>query len=211
MTNPLTLKSLPLFPLNTVLFPGGLLPLRVFEVRYLDMVRRCQHTGAPFGVVALRQGAEVRRAGNPPEQFYEIGTMAQIDKLDTPQTGLISLLCTGQGRFHIDQPQLLPHGLWVADVTMLPVDRPTAVPSDLESSSSALAQLLRNLHQRHLDEFIHQPDDEQAFRDCGWVANRWCELLPLPLAVKQQLLELDSPLLRLELATDLLEQANISF
>ena len=103
MTPPLTLSSLPLFPLGSVLFPDGVLALRVFEVRYLDMVRKCHRTGAPFGVVALTQGQEVRQAGAPEERFNDIGTLAIIEQLETPQPGLVTLLCRGSQRFRITQ------------------------------------------------------------------------------------------------------------
>ena len=100
----LTLTSLPLFPLGTVLFPGGVLPLRVFEVRYLDMIGKCHRAGAPFGVVALTQGHEVRAAGAPPEQLATIGTLAHITTLEQPQAGLPLVQCRGEQRFRIDRP-----------------------------------------------------------------------------------------------------------
>ena len=124
----LTLTSLPLFPLGTVLFPGGVLPLRVFEVRYLDMIGKCHRAGAPFGVVALTQGHEVRAAGAPPEQLATIGTLAHITTLEQPQAGLLLVQCRGEQRFRIDRPSQLKHGLWVADVSLLPPDRALAVP-----------------------------------------------------------------------------------
>src|SRR5215217_8634419 len=85
----LTLQSLPLFPLGTVLFPGGVLLLRIFEVRYLDMISRCHRAGAPFGVVSLTQGEEVRRPGGNPEAFAKVGTLASIHALEQPRPGLM--------------------------------------------------------------------------------------------------------------------------
>lgn len=217
MTNPLTLTSLPLFPLNTVLFPGGQLPLRVFEVRYLDMVRKCHQAGAPFGVVALTSGEEVRRPGQTEESFYPVGTLAQVTTLDALQPGLLHIQCQGHARMRLDRKQLLPHGLWVADVTLMPMDQLIPIPDDLRSTSTALQQVLQTLHQRQTQQqdrvsgpAVALPTAVQL-QDCGWVANRWCELLPVPLAQKQQLLELDSPLLRLELVGDLLERTGITF
>lgn len=217
MTNPLTLTSLPLFPLNTVLFPGGQLPLRVFEVRYLDMVRRCHESGAPFGVVTLTSGEEIRRPGHSPEAFHPVGTLAQITELHSTQPGLLQIQCHGHARMRVERPRLLPHGLWVADVALLPIDQHVVVPDDLRTTSHALAQVLRNLHQRqtaHEDRIdgpaVALPQPSQL-EDCGWVANRWCELLPVPLTLKQQLLELESPLLRLELVSDVLERTGIAF
>ena len=210
MTQPLTLSSLPLFPLNSVLFPDGVLALRVFEVRYLDMVRKCHHTGAPFGVVALTQGHEVRQAGAPDEQFHDIGTLAVIEKLDNPQPGLITLLCRGSQRFRITERRHLPHGLWVADVSHIDQDLVVPVPEDLRKTANALAQVLHTLQQRDPDLLNAIRPTTAQLNDCGWVANRWCELLPVPLDLKQQLMELDNPLVRLELVGDVLEKTGIA-
>src|SRR6478672_11699426 len=95
----LTLQSLPLFPLGTVLFPGGVLPLRIFEVRYLDMIGRCHRAGAPFGVVSLTQGQEVRQPGSGPESFATVGTLATITSLEQPRPGLMTIRATGAQRF----------------------------------------------------------------------------------------------------------------
>ena len=215
MTHPLTLTSLPLFPLSTVLFPGGQLPLRVFELRYLDMVRKCHQTGSPFGVMALTEGSEVRRADPFPESFQSVGTLAQITQLDGSQPDLLQVQCQGHARIHVDRKQLLQQGLWVADVTLIPVDQHVPVPDDLRPASQALALVLHNLHQRQQaqEDRLHGPaialPQPLQLGDCGWVANRWCELLPIPLTLKQTLLELDSPLLRLELVSDVLESTGI--
>ncbi|GAB1385690.1 LON peptidase substrate-binding domain-containing protein [Melaminivora sp.] len=209
MTRPLTLASLPLFPLSTVLFPGGTLDLRVFEVRYLDMVRKCQAAGAPFGVVALAEGSEVRRPGPAQEQLHDIGTLAHIEQLQAPQPGLLLLRCSGRQRFRITQRSRLPHGLWIADVEQLPPDLAVAIPADLQASATALQRLLASLHQRNASASAAPPPDDPALADCGWVANRWCELLPLPLELRQRLMALDNPLLRLELVGDALERLDI--
>ena len=210
MTQPLTLSSLPLFPLGSVLFPGGLLALRVFEVRYLDMVRKCHQAGAPFGVVALTQGREVRQAGAPEEQFNDVGTLAVIEQIDTPQPGLITLLCRGSQRFRITQRSHLPHGLWIADVGHIDPDLMVPIPQDLRKASTALAQVLHTLKQRDPEIPTAIVPTAAQLDDCGWVANRWCELLPVPLELKQRLMELDNPLVRLELVADVLERTGIA-
>ncbi len=209
MAHPLlTLTCLPLFPLGTVLFPGGQLPLRVFEVRYLDMIGRCHRAGAPFGVVALAQGQEVRTPGAPRERLQPVGTLARITALEQPQPGLLLIQCQGEQRFRIDQPHQLRHGLWVADVSLLPPDPVVTIPDDLQ----AAARTLRRAH----DSLRRQPQalslpatDALDYDDCGWVANRWCELLPLPTTTRQHLMSLDSPLLRLELVADMLSRGGI--
>jgi Lon protease-like protein len=192
------------------LFPGGLLALRVFEVRYLDMVRKCHQAGAPFGVVALTQGREVRQAGAPEEQFNDVGTLAVIEQIDTPQPGLITLLCRGSQRFRITQRSHLPHGLWIADVGHIDPDLMVPIPQDLRKASTALAQVLHTLKQRDPETPTAIVPTAAQLDDCGWVANRWCELLPVPLELKQRLMELDNPLVRLELVSDVLTRTGIT-
>ena len=210
MTQTLTLSSLPLFPLASVLFPDGLLALRVFEVRYLDMVRKCHQTGAPFGVVSLTQGNEVRQAGAPDEQFHDVGTLAIIDQLEMPQPGLITLLCRGTERFRITQRNHLVHGLWIANVGQLDRDLSIPIPDDLKKTATALMQVLHTLHARDALNPASILPTPQQLDDCGWVANRWCELLPVPMELKQRLMELDNPLVRLELVGDVLERTGIA-
>ena len=210
MTQPLTLSSLPLFPLNSVLFPDGVLALRVFEVRYLDMVRKCHHAGAPFGVVALTQGHEVRQPGAPDERFHDIGTLAMIEKIDNPQPGLITLLCRASQRFRITERRHLPHGLWIADVEQLATDLAVSIPEDLLTTATTLAQVLASLRERDTNPGTTLPPSPTQLNDCGWVANRWCELLPIPLELKQQMMALDNPLVRLELVGDVLQRTGIA-
>ncbi|GHC99665.1 peptidase S16 [Pseudorhodoferax aquiterrae] len=197
-------SPLPLFPLSTVLYPGGRLPLRIFEVRYLDLIGQCQREGRPFGVVALHQGSEVRRAGAPTEEFLQVGTLAHVRQFERPQPGLLHIVCEGGARFRVQAARQLPHGLWTADVEALPDDAPVAVPEDLRQVATALEQLLDSWRARAIPEAQWPLRAPWRWDDCGWLANRWCELLPLPLAVKQQLMELDNPLVRLELVGDLL-------
>ena len=218
MTEPLALSLLPLFPLGTMLCPGGFLPLRIFEVRYLDMIGKCFKTGAPFGVVTLIKGTEGRRAtaqGAPGdstagETFQPVGTLAAISELTRPQPGLMEISCTGTQRFRINSTQLLKHGLWVANVTVLEDDLPVAIPDDLKSVSVALANLLNSLKTGDVLAAQMPVQPPYRFDDCGWVANRWCELLPISPEHKQGLLALQNPLVRLELVSDMLAQSGIA-
>ena len=189
-------QPLPLFPLQAVLLPGGPLALQIFEVRYLEMIRNCHRDNTPFGVVCLSAGTEVRRAGAPAESFHDVGTLATISQLETLQPALLRVQCTGTQRFRADNPRQQPNGLWVADATLLPDDPPTPIPADLQDCATQLAALLRR----------HGIGEDLQLDDCGWVANRWCEVLPLPHTVKQRLMALDNPLLRLELVNDILDQ-----
>lgn len=209
MSAALTLQSLPLFPLAAVLFPGGVLSLRVFEVRYLDMIGKCRKAGAPFGVVALTQGSEVRQPGSPREAFSSVGTLATITEFEAPRPGLMLVRATGAQRFRITSSDQLRHGLWVADVERVDADKPVPVPDDLKLAAQALEKVIRSLEQRTAPGQMPVLPPWR-FDDCGWVANRWCELLPLPLALKQRLMELDNPLVRLELVSDVLTRTGIA-
>jgi Lon protease-like protein len=212
-------EPLPLFPLQTVLFPGGLLPLQIFEVRYLDLIGRCHREGKPFGVVSLLQGREVRGApandGSPPgdtaDRFQTVGTMAHIVSLQRPQPGLMVIRCEGGQRFSLSHQEKLRHGLWIGTVAhVLPQDVAVPVPPDLQHVCQAFEELLAQwtiqskLQSLSDAELPVQPPYQ--VQDCGWLANRWCELLPMAPIEKQQLMVLDNPLLRLELVADLLEK-----
>ena len=207
--DPFSPDTLPLFPLGSVLFPGGLLPLQVFEVRYLDMIGRCRRAGQPFGVVALAQGHEVRRPGAAEEQLHAVGTLARITRLEQAQPGLLLIECRGEQRFRIEQASQLKHGLWVATFSLLPPDPAVSVPEHLRHAADALRRIHDGLRTNG-SALALPPADAADYGDCAWVANRWCELLPLPLATRQQLMALDNPLLRLELAADLLARAGIN-
>jgi Lon protease-like protein len=209
--------SLPLFPLGTVLFPGGLLPLQIFEVRYLDMINKCHRSSSPFGVVTLTQGTEVQKPadGDSPrepfsaESFMPEGTLAIIDEFSTPQPGLIRIRCTGTTRFRLASFDRLGTGLWFGSATPLPADLPVEVPADLRNVATALEKLMARLRAQNV------PADQMPFHepyrldDCSWVANRWCELIPMPIAQKNRLMALDNPLLRLELVSDMLSRGGM--
>ena len=219
MSETLTLFSLPLFPLGTVLYPGGLLNLRIFEVRYLDMIGKCHKTGAPFGVVALTEGSEVRTPqtkiatgdGFAHEDFNKVGTLATITGFSVPQPGLMVIRCEGTKRFEISQREKLKHGLWIAHVECLEDDQSVKIPDDLQGTAETLRKLIKTLQERGGVSAEHMPlRAPYRLDDCGWVANRWCELLPMPSELKQRLMKLDNPLLRLELISDILERTGIS-
>ncbi|MFM7330052.1 MAG: LON peptidase substrate-binding domain-containing protein [Brachymonas sp.] len=202
------LNQLPLFPLGSVLYPGAVLPLRIFEVRYLDMIRRCIEAGAPFGVVSLTQGHEVAKPGQA-EVFAEVGTLALITEHENPQAGLRLVRCVGQQRFRIQRTERLKHGLWVADVAHLPEDNAVAVPPELQDCIGMLKSALQRMPAEVQSNLLDGAPTDAQMNDCGWLANRWCQLLPLPLELKQRMLELDSPLIRLELVSDLLDKLQL--
>lgn len=218
MTDIPSFDALPLFPLELVLFPGGFLPLRIFEVRYLDMVNQCEKAGTPFGVVTLSRGSELRTPASDPangartgqEAFHPVGTLARITELSRPRPGLFMINCAGAQRFEVTQPELLKHGLWVGKAQLLPEDQSVPIPEDLLPVASALARVLDTLKAQGVKPEQMPIQPPYALHDCAWVANRWCDLLPMALAQKHRLMRLDNPLLRLELVSDLLERNGIA-
>jgi Lon protease-like protein len=196
--------SLPLFPLSTVLFPDGVLPLQIFEVRYLDMISRCLTEDTSFGVVLLTQGHEVRTASGAQVKFSASGTLASVHDTTASTPGLLQVVCRGGSRFSVLAAERRANGLWVADVDMVEDDHEVHIPSELRGASDALERVLASLHDVPQQRWPVQP----PFRldDCGWVANRWCELLPLPNQQKHNMLMLDNPVIRLELLHDVLDE-----
>lgn len=191
--------ELPLFPLRSVLFPGGLLPLKVFETRYLDLVARCLRDRTGFGVVALREGAEAG-PGRGPTLFERVGVIAELLEVDSPQSGILFVRCRGEARFRVASYRQEGDGLWVAEAERLPADPEQPIPPERQPVSDALAQAIEALAAQDARPFL----EPHRHQDAGWVANRWCELLPIPLAAKQRLMELADPVARLSLVDDYL-------
>lgn len=207
-------SATPLFPLQSVLFPEGYLQLQIFEPRYLDMVQRCWREGRPFGVLSLLEGGEVRRRDPArgeafvQERFQSVGTLAQIEHLESVQAGLLRIRCRGTQRFRLLASECQPGGLWVGQIETLPDDAIVAVPHDLKPTATLLQSLLHSLEQgaAAVDLPVQPP---YRWDDSAWLANRWCELLPLPPEERQRLMQLDNPLLRLELVADQLDQPGV--
>jgi uncharacterized protein len=196
--------SIPLFPLSTVLFPDGVLPLQIFEVRYLDMISRCLTEDQEFGVVLLTHGHELRSPRGTDERFVAAGTLASVQDTSASTPGLLQVVCRGGSRFEVVAAERRSNGLWMADAELVTDDRRVRIPSELQGASDALDRVLASLHEVPQQRWPVQP----PFRldDCGWVSNRWCELLPLPNQQKHNMLMLDNPLIRLELLHDVLDE-----
>ena len=191
--------ALPLFPLQTVLFPDGLLELKIFETRYLDLMSRCMREQAPFGVVALRSGGEARVAGGAPVSLFDVGTLAVLIEVDSPEANILLIRCRGTQRFALGATRQEADGLWLGDASPIgddPVVAPSAAHANVVKS---LVDAVATLSAQGAEPFL-QP---HRFDDAGWVANRWCEILPLPLDAKHRLLSLD-PLSRLDIVDSLM-------
>ena len=180
-------RELPLFPLSAVLFPGGPLPLRIFEPRYVDMVGRCLREGSGFAVVLLTDGNEAGEA----IEFAEVGTEARIVDFDRLDDGLLGLSCVGQQRIRVLEAWRQPDGLNMGRVEDLPPDPALAIPEEYRHLAAVLQQILPQLG----EAYAHV---ERHFGDAGWVASRLAELLPIELTDKQSLLETIDPVARLE-------------
>ena len=195
---------LPLFPLQSVLFPGGLLTLKVFEARYLDLVSRCLRSGQGFGVVCLRQGREVGRG--VPVQFESVGVHARIDEVDSEQAGILRVRCTGLQRFRLQgAPQQQADGLWQSACSDIEADEHRVPPPAMFDTVKALSNAIASLRERGQLPFA------EPFRldDAGWVANRWCELLPIPLSAKHKLMALEDPGARLQVVDGYLRDMQV--
>ena len=181
-----------LFPLQTVLFPGGRLPLRIFEQRYMGMAKRCLRDQTPFGVCAIREGAEVGAPAVP----ADVGCTARIGEWDMAQLGVLEVVAHGESRFRILERRIERNGLQVARVELLPAEQDAPVPE----ACAACVRLLERVIEQHgaLLPAPHKLDSS------AWVSARLAELLPLPLAAKQELLELDNAAARLVRVNSLL-------
>ena len=179
--------TLPLFPLSTVLFPGGPLPLRIFEARYLDMVRRGLKDQTPFGVVLILTGAE----SDTDPKVADIGTSARVVDFDTLPDGLLGITCIGDRRFRVMRRWQQSDGLNLGDVEYLPQDAHCTLPAEL----SHLGELLREVLPKLGGAYMYV---DGRYEEAGWVGNRWAEILPLSMPERLELLRLDDPLARLK-------------
>lgn len=200
---------LPLFPLNTVLFPSGILPLRVFEARYVDMVRECMKRETPFGIVLIKSGQETGAAAEP----ETVGCIATITQWDMVNLGVLLLRTIGGERFRIIETRELADHRLEARVEMLASDEVTTISDVHLSCARALKIVIDDINSKG------QADQGMAFEspfsmpnqldDAAWVANRWCEILPIPLKARQKLLELDDSQSRLAVVHQYLQQHRI--
>ena len=180
------MNELPLFPLNTVLFPGGRLALRIFEQRYMKMAKACLRDGAPFGVCLISEGSEVGVPATP----VEVGCLARIGNWDMPQLGLLQVTALGERRFRILERRVEPSGLARASIELFQEDIDSAIPASCAGCVRLLERVIEQ--QAALFEPPHRLDS------ASWVGARLAEILPLPLAAKQELLELTDARERLE-------------
>jgi len=178
---------IPLFPLHSVLFPGGPLALRIFEPRYLDMISRCMKEESGFGICLIREGDEVGEAAQP----YDIGTLARIRYFNRRADGLLGITAWGESRFRILTSEEQADRLLVAEVEMLLPVESVSLPSHYQNLTQLLSSIVEQLDYPYRNMETH-------YEDAEWVSARLAELLPLPLEQKQLLLGCDDALERIE-------------
>lgn len=179
-------RRIPIFPLHSVLFPGGPLALRIFEARYLDMVSRCLRDESGFGVALIREGHEVGEAA----EVYEVGTLGRISYWEQRQDGLLGITLTGEQRFRIIDSEVTGNQLRIAEVELLENLGTVALPEKYQHLASLLERILGELGHPYLTM-------TRDYQNAEWVGARLSELLPLELVQKQRLLQEEDPLRRL--------------
>lgn len=199
------MKGLAIFPLSTVLFPGGVLPLRIFEARYMDMVRECMKDGTPFGVCRITSGQE---AGKP-ALHEEVGCLATIADWDMEQLGLLNIRTVGARRFRIVERWIAQNALIRADVELIDDDPVIEIPADLEPCVDLVRKLVEQIETEQPEDCKRILAAPYHFESASWIGNRLCEFLPLPPKAKQKLMELPEPLTRLYLVRDFLAERKI--
>ncbi len=189
---------LPIFPLQTVLFPGGRLPLRVFEARYMDMASECLKSGQPFGVCLIKEGREVGTPAVP----ESIGCSARIIECDMQQLGVLNVVTRGERRFRILSREANAQGLVCADVEWLAPEEEAVVPDEYAGCVTLLKMIAEDSRFAALSADAH-------YESATWVSYRLSEVLPIPARVKQMLLELTGSVPRLQVLHGFLKQQGL--
>ena len=194
----MTTLSIPIFPLHTVLFPHGALPLRIFEPRYLDMISTCMKGGNGFGICLIKEGSEVGKAADT----YETGTLSEISYFNMDANGMLCITAHGKQRFHILSKSVQANQLTIADVELLPNESEHNIPKEYLPAVDILRNLLEQLGYPFAKLDKH-------YDDASWVGSRLAELLPLRLEHKQYLLQLEDPVQRLDRLWQLMEELEL--
>ena len=186
--------KIPLFPLNTVIFPEGELQLRLFEPRYLDMVSECLREESGFGICLIREGKEAGQVTD----FFAMGTCVKIIDWDQMDDGLLGITVKGEQRFRVERTEIQANKLCLGEVTLLDEDDEL-----LPVSYQGFSDLLKEIANRYELPFMDEPE---RFEEASWVSDRLAELLPFEITAKQSLLEMDNALNRFDYMQALLEK-----
>lgn len=190
--------QVPIFPLHTVLFPGGILPLRVFEPRYTDMISNCLRNGSSFGVCLISDGSEVGGMATT----YDVGTMANIIDWHTRHDGLLGITVLGMERFSVEKTTQQANRLMLAEIETITQEQTSSIPPEFYPLVDMCRQIIEQVAYRYHERPKH-------FDDAAWVGYRLAELLPIKLSQKQYFLQLTDPIVRLERLFSLLQKLNL--
>jgi uncharacterized protein len=208
MTNSVSgLRNIPLFPLGTVLFPDGVIALKIFEARYLDMIKQCLREKTQFGVVSIIQNTAAKTE-DISLSFSKIGTLAQIEDFDPVHPALYMTKSFGTQRFKLLNSKQEASGLWMGTVELLENDPLTPILPEHQRVAELLEEIISLISTENL---LGEAPFKPPFKidDCGWVSNRLAELLPIPLVQKNHLLAQTNPRIRLDLITEIIEDDDL--
>ncbi len=200
-------RKIPLFPLETVLFPDGVIALKIFEARYLDMIKQCLREKTEFGVISIIQDQDDSH-DNPTPRFSSIGTLALIEDFDPIQPALYMTKSFGTQRFQLLSSSQEANGLWVGEIILLEKDPLIPIPKEHQRVAKLLDEIIAVIQSENLlsDAPFKKP---YMTEDCGWVSNRLAELLPISLAQKNHLLAQTNPRIRLDLISEIIEDDDL--
>ena len=202
-----SLRKIPLFPLGTVLFPDGVIALKIFEARYLDMIKTCLREKTEFGVVSIMKDHDAKE--DSPLVFSQIGTLARIEDFDPVQPALYMTKSSGTQRFKLLNSRQESNGLWIGEIELLANDPATPIPEEHQKIVNLLNEIILVIQS---EDLLGEAPFKKPFKidDCGWVSNRLAELLPISLAQKNHLLAQTNPRIRLDLVTEIIEDDGLS-
>ena len=196
---------IPLFPLQSVLFPGGRLPMRIFEQRYMDMAKVCLKESSSFGICLIARGEEVARAGRKAAEPHVIGTLAHIADWDMQQLGVLNIIAQGSERFRLLRHWTEDSGLLRGEIELIAAPAVLPVPAPY----ARLVPLLRAIVEEMAAGAPNAPATPHRFFDAGWLGMRYAEVLPMPTAARQKLLEIEDSIDRLEIIYRFLESKGL--
>jgi uncharacterized protein len=202
-----TIREIPLFPLGTVLFPDGVIALKIFEARYLDMIKQCFREKSEFGVVSVIENSAINKE-EASLSFSKIGTLAQIEDFDPVQPALYMTKSFGTQRFKLLNSRQVANGLWIGEVELIQNDPLIPIPQEHQNVAELLDEIISVIQS---EDLLGEAPFKKPFKvdDCGWVSNRLAELLPISLAQKNHLLAQTNPRIRLDLITEIIDDDDL--
>jgi len=202
-----TTQKIPLFPLGTVLFPDGVIALKIFEARYLDMIKQCLREKTEFGVISIIKNLDTDHESSA-VSFSNIGTLALIEDFDPVQPALYMTKSFGTQRFKLLSSTQESNGLWIGDIELLEKDPHIPIPQEHQKVAQLLDEIISVIQS---EDLLGEALFKKPFKvdDCGWVSNRLAELLPISLLQKNHLLAQTNPRIRLDLISEIIEDDDL--